>query len=128
MVDMLRNSLATRLGQNLLRGRKSLGLTQEQVAVALSVEPETISRFERGATLPSIATLERLAAILGTTMGDLLEEGKPRQFTEAERLAALLSPLSHPDRVFVLGTLKRLCAHLVRQGSRAKKRATKSDK
>ncbi len=128
MVDTLRNSLATRLGQNLLRGRKSLGLTQEQVAAALSVEPETISRFERGATLPSIATLERLAAILGTTMGELLEEGEPRQFTEAEQLAAILSPLSHPDRKFVLKTLERLCAHFVRQGPRAKKRSTKAAK
>lgn len=58
---MRRNSLAARLGQNLMRGRKSLGLTQKQVAKTLSVEPETISRFERGATLPANITLERLA-------------------------------------------------------------------
>lgn len=128
MVDKRRNSLAARLGQNLSRGRKSLGLTQEQVATTLSVEPETISRFERGATLPSITTLERLADILGTTMGDLLEEESPRQFTEVEKLAALLSPLSRDDRVLILETLKKLSAHFLKSKSPLKKRATKKPK
>lgn len=125
MVDSRRSSLAARLGENLMRGRKSLGLTQEQIAAMLSVEPETISRFERGATLPSIATLERLADILGTTMGVLLEEGEPRQFTDAEKLSALLSPISRLDRVFVVETVKRLCAHLQKLKSPIKKTPTK---
>lgn len=128
MVDTRRSSLAVRLGKNLMRGRKSLGLTQEQIATELSVEPETISRFERGATLPSIATLERLADILRTTMGCLLEEGKPRQFTEAEKLAALLSPLARTDQEFAVETLKRLSSHLLKSKSLAKKRSTKTSR
>jgi len=51
MADKHRSGLAARLGKNIMRGRKALGLTQEQVAVELKVEPETISRFERGATV-----------------------------------------------------------------------------
>lgn len=126
MVDKHRNRLAMRLGKNLVRGRKSLGVTQEQIAATLSVEPETISRFERGATLPSIPTLERLADVLGTTMGDLLDKGEPRQFAEAEKLAALLDPLSRTDRDFVVESAKRLSEHILKLKSPKKKRLTKA--
>lgn len=112
MVDKKRSGLAARLGKNIMRGRKALGLTQEQVAMELKVEPETVSRIERGATLPSILTLERFADILGTTIGALLEEPVPRQFTEAEQLAALLRPLSEADRAFAREILEKLSTRL----------------
>lgn len=49
---------------NIRARRKALGLTQAQVADALSVEFETISRYERGVMAPSLAQLERLADVL----------------------------------------------------------------
>lgn len=125
MVDKHRNGLAARLGKNIMCGRKALGLTQEQVAVELKVEPETISRFERGATLPSISTLERIAEILGTTMGELLEEVEPRQFTEAEQLAALLRPLSDSDRAHAREILEKLSTHLSKRETSKRKRTKK---
>ena len=125
MVDKHRSGLATRLGKNIMRGRKALGLTQEQMAMELKVEPETISRFERGATLPSIPTLERIAEILGTTMGELLEEEEPRQFTEAEQLAALLRPLSDSDRAHAREILEKLSSHLSKRETPKRKRAKK---
>lgn len=125
MVDKRRSGLAARLGKNIMRGRKALGLTQEKVAVELSVEPETISRFERGATLPSIPTLERVAEILGTTMGELLEEGDPRQFTEVEQLAALLRTLSDSDRVLAREILEKLSAHLSKKKTSKQRRVKK---
>lgn len=125
MVDKHRSSLAARLGKNIMRGRKALGLTQEQMAMELKVEPETISRFERGATLPSIPTLERIAAILGTTMGELLEEGEPRQFTEAEQLAVLLRPLSDSGRALAREILEKLFTHLSKRETPKRKRTKK---
>jgi len=125
MVDKHRSSLAARLGKNIMRGRKALGLTQEQMAVELKVEPATVSRFERGATLPSIPTLERISEILGTTMGELLEEGKPRQFTETEQLAALLRPLSDSDRAFTREILEKLSTHLSKRETPNRKRTKK---
>lgn len=128
MVDMHRSGLAARLGQNIMRGRKALGLTQEQVAGELKVEPETISRFERGATLPSIPTLERIADILGTTMGELLAEGKPRQFTEGEQLAALLDPLSPSDRTVLMEIIGRLSTHMAKRETAKRKNSQKTVK
>ena len=126
MVDKHRSGLAARLGQNIMRGRKALGLTQEQVAGELTVEPETISRFERGATLPSIPTLERIADILGTTMGELLAEGKPRQFTEAEKFAALLGSLSPADRAMIMEITGRLSTHMVKRETSKRKSSKKT--
>jgi transcriptional regulator with XRE-family HTH domain len=125
MVDKHRSGLAARLGRNIMLGRKALGLTQEQMATELKVEPETISRFERGATLPSIPTLERIADILGTTMGELLEEGEPRQFTEAEQLAVLLRPLSDSDRAHAREILEKLSTHLTKRKTPKRKRIKK---
>jgi transcriptional regulator with XRE-family HTH domain len=106
-----RTKFAIRLGKNINRWRKALGLTQDQLAVRLGVEPETISRFERGATLPSLPTLSSLAQILGTTMGQLLEEEPPRSFSNAEKVASWLEPLTNNEQKFVMDMMSRLSAY-----------------
>lgn len=110
MVEKERGELAIRLGRNIMRWRKTLGLTQDQVALQVEVEPETISRFERGVTLPSLTTLARLAGVLGATMTQLLEEKAPPPFSGAEKLAAWLAPLSKQDQAFVVDIVAQLCA------------------
>ncbi len=48
-----------------LRERRfELGMTQEQVAAAVGTSHTNISRLERGAFTPRLATLQRIAAIL----------------------------------------------------------------
>lgn len=124
MVDMHRSGLAGRLGQNIMRWRKALGLTQDQLALRLEVEPETISRFERGVTLPSLPTLASLAKALGATMAQLLEEKLPPPFKGIDKLATRLEPLSERDRAFVLDVMARLCAHCTEQTKSKRRRAT----
>jgi transcriptional regulator with XRE-family HTH domain len=121
MVEKKRSGLAKRLGKNIMRWRKALGLTQDQVATRLEVEPETISRFERGVTLPSLPTLARLAEVLGATMTQLLEEKAPPHFSGAEKLAARLAPLSKRDQAFVLDMMGKLCVHCTARGDTKKK-------
>lgn len=110
MVDKERGELAKRLGRNIMQWRKALGLTQDQVALQMEVEPETISRFERGVTLPSLPTLARLTEVLGATMAQLLEEKVPPPFSGAEKLAVWLEPLSKQDQAFVLDIMAQMCA------------------
>lgn len=124
MVDMHRSGLAGRLGQNIMRWRKALGLTQDQLALRIEVEPETISRFERGATLPSLTTLASLAEVLGATMAQLLDEELPPTFKEIDKLAARLEPLSELDRTFVMDVMARLCVHCMEQTKSKRRRAT----
>lgn len=120
MVEKDRDRLAERLGHNIMRFRKALGLTQDQLAHRLDVEPETISRFERGATLPSLTTLERLAKVLRATIAELLDEQSPPAYSNTEKLAALLEPLSKRDQKFVLDMCARLSAHCMERGMKGR--------
>lgn len=52
------------LGKNVRRYRKEKGMTQEQLAVAASMERSYVSDIERGTRNPSVAALGRLAEAL----------------------------------------------------------------
>lgn len=106
--------LPVRLGRNLAARRKSLGLTQAEVAERLGVDTETLSRFERGKHVPSLLTLERLAAILSTTCGDLLAEDPPAPSSQALAMQTWLAGLSERDAAFATRMLKAFCEHHAR--------------
>jgi transcriptional regulator with XRE-family HTH domain len=57
------------------------------VAERVGVDAETISRIERGAHLPSLPTLDRLAVALQCSAGDLLSTEGPEEASEAATLA-----------------------------------------
>jgi len=73
----IQKALAMNIGKSLADVRKRIGWTQGELAERIGVETETISRFERGATTPSLLTLQRLASVLNTTMAELLGESSP---------------------------------------------------
>lgn len=60
------------MGGRLRTARRSVGLTQKQLAEALGVESITVSRWERGVTSPSLPRLRRIAEITETTVSDLV--------------------------------------------------------
>lgn len=104
--------LGKRLGKNMAQKRKGIGWTQAKVAEKVGVDTETISRFERGVSLPSLVTLEKLAHVLKTTVSDLLEEGSTEPHDQAVVISAWLSDLKENDRDFVIGLMKQTCEYL----------------
>jgi len=119
-IQKTESSLTRRLGCNIAVRRKALRLTQEQLAQRLEVEPETISRMERGMTAPSLKTLEKLGEILAVRMADLLDERPPAPPDGVSAIAAWIVMLSEEDKAFVMDNLRRLCAHLVHRDSAPK--------
>ena len=109
--------LAKRLGGNLSERRKQLGWTQEMLAERVGVDAETISRIERGAHLPSLPTLDRLAVALRYSVGDLLSNEGPEEASEAATFGAWISELGTDDRAFVMTVVRNCCEYL---GNRAK--------
>jgi DNA-binding XRE family transcriptional regulator len=85
-------------------------MTQEQLALALDVDPVTVSRFERGVTLPSLPTLHRMADIFGIPLARLFEDAPQEKRTDAETLGVLMVSLSQTEKDFVFETVKRFCA------------------
>ena len=55
--------------------RRTLGLTQAEVAARLHVTDKAVSRWERGVGLPDINTLEPLAQVLHLTLDELIHTG-----------------------------------------------------
>ena len=60
------------LSQNLKRFRMQKNLTQEELASFLYVTPQSVSKWERGETLPDVALLPALANIFETSVDLLL--------------------------------------------------------
>lgn len=60
------------LGQNLLKYRKECGLTQKDIAEALGISFQTVSKWERDMCFPDISVIPKLADILGVNTDTLL--------------------------------------------------------
>lgn len=114
MVDRQKEStrLAKRLGKKIAERRKHLDWTQDQLAERVGVDAETISRFERGANLPSLLTLDRLAAALQVEVGELLSGVPGSRSDETSKLGAWIEGLSARDRNFVMKIVRESCEHL----------------
>ena len=52
----------------LLDARKNAGLTQAELAKRIGADKGYISRVERGLTIPTVATLYKIAAAMGMTV------------------------------------------------------------
>lgn len=101
--------LVARLGKNIVARRKEMGLTQERLAELLGVDTETISRFERGAAAPSLATLEALSLKLEVTIAELLNEDAPEPIAEAQMITSLMRGLKTKEKGFLVDLVKLYC-------------------
>ena len=84
MVKKSHSALARRLGRNIAAFRRRAALNQERLAELIEVEISTVSRYETGATLPSLVTLESLAEVMHCTIADLLAEKPPATSPEVK--------------------------------------------
>ena len=65
---------AKKLGKKIKLARIELDLTQTQLAQKINSKQKSISRYETGASLPSIRTLVKIAKILKKPAGYFLDE------------------------------------------------------
>jgi len=60
------------IGKNIRRLRAGAGLSQEELAGALHVSPQSVSKWERGEGYPDITALPGLARFFGVTLDELM--------------------------------------------------------
>lgn len=65
-----------KVGQQILSLRKLKGITQQELGERLHVSFQSVSKWERGETLPDTAILPDLAETLETTIDNLLNGGE----------------------------------------------------
>ncbi len=103
---------AKRIGSALAKQRLAKGLTQEKVAELIGVEQETISRFERGATIPPLLRLIDLAELFNVPLDTLVRAGSSRPLDQAIDIASSLSKLSEKDRDWIREWTIEMCRKL----------------
>ena len=83
------------LHENLQALRKAKGLSQEELAEKLHVVRQTISKWEKGLSVPDADLLIRLAEVLNTSVGTLLGATvAPEETPEIQQLSARLADLN----------------------------------
>ena len=79
------------LSENIQRLRKAKGLSQEELAVKLNVVRQTVSKWERGLSVPDSDMLISISEALDASVGTLLGEGVSEP--EADGLSAIAEKL-----------------------------------
>ncbi len=80
--------------ENLKALRKDRGLSQEELAARLHVVRQTISKWEKGLSVPDAEMLLRLAEVLDTTVSRLLGAEIPADEADRDHLAEQLSRIN----------------------------------
>ena len=58
--------------ENFKRARKTVGLTQQQVADALGLERSAIAHYEKGDSMPSLRNILKICKLLNMSIEELL--------------------------------------------------------
>ena len=66
-------SLKEKICKNIIKQRKSAGLTQVQLSIATCASEDYIYRIEKGKRVPSLERLHKIAVALGIDVIDLLK-------------------------------------------------------
>ncbi len=100
------------IGSHIAKIRKERGLTQSELAELIDVTIETISRLERGVSVPSLKTLEKISSVLNISLKNIFDFESVQKFkipaieNEIEKLFAYLKTKSLNDI--------RMCNRIVR--------------
>lgn len=81
------------LSDNIKNLRKQKGYTQETLAQSLNIVRQTVSKWEKGYSVPDADMLEKLSDVLEVPVSDLLGKPSeaPEQVSELERISSQLA-------------------------------------
>jgi len=94
--------LGKALGRVIAQKRKSMSLSQNELATMIEVDAETISRFERGAVVPSLLRLNALAKAMDVSLGTLLSQSSQFADDQTNELLLTMRNLDSSDRKLLM--------------------------
>ena len=102
LVLPINEEVASMLGDNIRTLRRERGLTQETLAAKLNVVRQTVSKWEKGLSVPDAELLQRLAEVLEVSVSQLLggnmRSGGQDRNEIAEQLAQINEQLAIRNR------------------------------
>lgn len=81
------------LNENIKNLRKNKGLTQEELAIRLNIVRQTISKWEKGLSVPDAEMLQKIADELETEVSALLG-GEVKAQEDTDKIAEQLAKIS----------------------------------
>lgn len=94
------------LEENIRRARKSKGYTQEEMAAHLNIVRQTVSKWEKGASVPDADMLIKISNLLEVPVQELLELDSPHRDEDlAAELARINSELAERNKELHLYTV-----------------------
>ena len=103
-----RSAICQAAGAGIARMRARAGLTQDEVAEALGVGPEAVSRIERGVVDPGISRIVELAELFRCGVDELLISASGRHQEQAAEIAEELAKLPAKEREAVAAIVRQL--------------------
>ena len=91
------------LSENIKASRKKKGLSQEELARELHIVRQTVSKWEKGLSVPDAEMLIRIAQALDTSVGALLGETQQEE-TEPDTIKELAAKLELLNEQFAKRT------------------------
>lgn len=91
---MTENELKSIFSRNLAHYRKILEMTQIQLAEKLNYSDKSISKWERGESLPDLVIVTQLSELFGISVNDLLSDKKPKNIRRPAVNRYLLSVMA----------------------------------
>lgn len=88
------------LQENIKKFRKERGLTQEELAIRVNVVRQTVSKWEKGQSVPDAELLQKIAEVLEISVSQLLGEEKEMEHRNAiaEQLSRINEQLAIRNR------------------------------
>ncbi|MBH9659403.1 helix-turn-helix transcriptional regulator [Burkholderia pseudomallei] len=99
--------LAARVGTAIAEQRRARGLTQAKLAEMINLEQEAISRWERGARMPTLHRLQQLSDALDCSVDQLLQRGSKRPDDQLAMIADALDGLDNDERTLVVNFVQQ---------------------
>lgn len=112
-----RNTIAQWAGAGIARARVHAGMTQDDVAHALDIGIEAVSRLERGVVDPGVSRLVELSVLFDRDLTQLLAPSSVRPNDQAIAISQEIATLSEKDRDAVVEIVRQVVRLL---GSKAK--------
>lgn len=86
------------LGARIKELRRARGLSQEELAEQIGIEPQHMSRIETGGSAPTVERMEKLCAVLGIELRSLFDFGHlDSRDAQLEGIEEMLKSLDEND-------------------------------
>lgn len=98
----MHESLAVIVGENIVLQRKSLSLSQKELAASLNITQESMGRMEKGKIAPKMARLEDIAKHLQCSVAFLFQRPSDNVKDRSLVIAELIEPLCPKRQILVM--------------------------